>query len=96
MEDSEPEFSLGCMFWAKVSKYPWWPCMIYNSPSGDGYVRNLKTHTKYHVQFFGPHVERAWVPDSHLIPYKSRYKLESQLEKLHTKFPVCFDVSYFT
>lgn len=65
--------------------------MIYNSPDGDGYVKRLKTTTKYHVQFFGPTVERAWVNDANLIPYDSSCKLGSQLARFRR---VCFSHSY--
>ncbi|KAL5962715.1 Histone-lysine N-methyltransferase NSD3 [Taenia solium] len=82
MECNRPDFSVGSVYWAKVGNYPWWPCMIYNSPDGDGYVKRLKTTTKYHVQFFGPTVERAWISDASLIPYDSNCKLGSQLARL--------------
>ncbi|EUB64586.1 Histone-lysine N-methyltransferase, H3 lysine-36 and H4 lysine-20 specific [Echinococcus granulosus] len=82
MEYDQSDFSLGRMYWAKVATYPWWPCMIYNSPDGDGYAKHLKTTSKYHVQFFGPTAERAWINETNLIPYDSKCKLESQLAKL--------------
>ncbi|VDM34105.1 unnamed protein product [Hydatigera taeniaeformis] len=82
MESNRSDFSIGSVFWAKVGTYPWWPCMIYNSPDGSGYIKHLKTTTKYHVQFFGPTVERAWISDANLIPYDSDCNLGAQLEKL--------------
>lgn len=78
----------GSMYWAKVASHPWWPCMVYNSPTGDGCVKMLKTCPKYHVQFFGPVVERAWVSSFNLIPYKTKKSFESQLQALRKSWPV--------
>ncbi len=79
----------GTVYWAKVGSHPWWPCMVYNSPNGDGHVKVLKSCPKYHVQFFGPVVERAWVSSVNLIPYKTKEAFESQLEDLRRLWPVC-------
>ncbi|PAA63624.1 hypothetical protein BOX15_Mlig026212g1, partial [Macrostomum lignano] len=80
-EPVEPEliegqkYRLGDMLWAKVGSHPYWPCMIYYGPhSGNTICRpHGKAKVAYHVQFFGPLVERAWVPDNvNLLPYEGK------------------------
>nr|QDF21440.1 histone-lysine N-methyltransferase NSD2 isoform X1 [Brachionus koreanus] len=80
----EIKYSLGDLVWAKVSGHPWWPCMISNpdlSPScSTAEAKNSNEHFKliggsrpkrsFYVQFFGPSVEHAWVPEGNIIFYK--------------------------
>ncbi|KAL7063372.1 hypothetical protein AAHC03_0180 [Spirometra sp. Aus1] len=88
MKQSEDDtFCLGSIHWAKVGTHPWWPCIIHNSPNGEGFVKVFKTCEKYHVQFLGPVVERAWVSSFNLIPYQTHQNLEKQLKELQAAWP---------
>uniref|UniRef100_A0A0X3P3I7 Histone-lysine N-methyltransferase, H3 lysine-36 and H4 lysine-20 specific n=1 Tax=Schistocephalus solidus TaxID=70667 RepID=A0A0X3P3I7_SCHSO len=86
-QPEEDFFGLGSIHWAKVGTHPWWPCIIHNSPNGEGFVKVFKTCEKYHVQFLGPVVERAWVSSFNLIPYQTHQNLEKQLKDLQVAWP---------
>ncbi|TPP63923.1 Histone-lysine N-methyltransferase [Fasciola gigantica] len=74
-------FELGDLFWAKVGSHPWWPCMIYYTPTGESYVRNKAGKSAcYHVQFLGPLVERAWVHPGNLIPFEGKKKFDEYVQ----------------
>lgn len=62
--------------------------MIYVSPDGDGFVKNLKNGVKYHVQFFGPDLERAWITENNLIPYQPKSVFQGILAKRRKDNPV--------
>ncbi|VUZ55197.1 unnamed protein product [Hymenolepis diminuta] len=79
--DDKSNFTPGCMYWVKLSSFPWWPCMICVSPDGDGYAKALKSCNKYHVQFFGPDLERAWIAENNLIPYQPKSVFQGILAK---------------
>lgn len=80
----EMGYILGDLVWAKVSGHPWWPCMISNSElsptssknhakTENSYVRLIggsRPKRSYYVQFFGPSVEHAWVPEGNIIAYQ--------------------------
>ncbi|VDN10360.1 unnamed protein product [Dibothriocephalus latus] len=86
-QPEEDDFCPGSIHWAKVGSHPWWPCIIHNSPNGEGFVKLFKTCEKYHVQFLGPVVERAWVSSFNLIPYQTHQNLERQLKDLQAAWP---------
>nr|CDS34145.1 histone lysine N methyltransferase H3 lysine 36 [Hymenolepis microstoma] len=55
--------------------------MICVSPDGDGYAKALKSCNKFHVQFFGPDLERAWITENNLIPYQPKSVFQGILAK---------------
>lgn len=93
-KSDEIRYNLGDLVWAKVSGHPWWPCMISNSElsptstKNDGKNENVyfrliggsKPKRSYYVQFFGPSVEHAWVPEGNIISYQGlqEFKVYSQ------------------
>lgn len=67
------KFNIGDLVWAKVSGHPWWPCMISIDSSENNHVKMVgvaRPKRMFHVDFFGPSVEHAWVIESGLIEYK--------------------------
>ncbi|CAK6433357.1 unnamed protein product [Pipistrellus nathusii] len=74
-------FSVGDLVWAKVSGYPWWPCMVSADPLLHSYTKlkgQRKSARQYHVQFFGDTPERAWIFEKSLAAFEG----EEQFEKL--------------
>jgi hypothetical protein len=71
---NEIKFNVGELVWAKVGGWPWWPCMISNDTSDNNnhikWVGTARPKRLFHVDFFGPSVEHAWVAESGVIEYK--------------------------
>ncbi|PSN42109.1 hypothetical protein C0J52_02967 [Blattella germanica] len=55
----------GDLAWARVSGYPYWPCMIALEPGSEVFTRSLNrganTLLQIHVQFFGDNGRRSWL-----------------------------------
>ncbi|XP_029808482.1 histone-lysine N-methyltransferase NSD2 [Suricata suricatta] len=74
-------YSVGHLVWAKVSGYPWWPCMVSADPLLHSYTKlkgQKKSARQYHVQFFGDAPERAWIFEKSLVAFEGG----GQFEKL--------------
>lgn len=74
-------YGIGDLVWAKVSGYPWWPCMVSADPLLHSYTKlkgQRKSARQYHVQFFGDTPERAWIFEKSLAAFEG----EEQFEKL--------------
>ncbi|XP_070256514.1 histone-lysine N-methyltransferase NSD2 isoform X2 [Myotis yumanensis] len=74
-------YSVGDLVWAKVSGYPWWPCMVSADPLLHSYTKlkgQRKSARQYHVQFFGDAPERAWIFEKSLAAFEG----EGQFEEL--------------
>lgn len=90
------KYNLGDLVWAKVSGHPWWPCMISNPdlsptcPKTEA-KNNKNEHFKliggsrpkrsFYVQFFGPSVEHAWVPEGNIIEYKGLQSFKDYVQQ---------------
>ncbi|PAA76887.1 hypothetical protein BOX15_Mlig028383g3, partial [Macrostomum lignano] len=78
-------YRLGDMLWAKVGSHPYWPCMVYFGPESNTICKphsKAGTRYAYHVQFFGPLVERAWVPDNaNLLPFHGKAAFDEYVEE---------------
>lgn len=81
----DQKYRLGDIMWAKVGGHPFWPSLIYYGPGTDSYYRKKGKIAMYHVQFFGPLIERAWVTEASLMPFEGKSAfdlyLEDQMEK---------------
>ncbi|XP_052427874.1 histone-lysine N-methyltransferase NSD2-like isoform X2 [Carassius gibelio] len=80
--ESQPcvQFSAGDIIWAKVSGYPWWPCMITTDPEINLHFRskvNSRTGLLYHVQYFGNAPERGYVFEKSMIPFSGKHQYQS-------------------
>ncbi|XP_069488236.1 histone-lysine N-methyltransferase NSD2 isoform X2 [Ambystoma mexicanum] len=79
--DMEPllKYSVGDLVWAKVSGYPWWPCMVSTDPVLNGHTKlkgQKKSSWQYHVQFFGNAPERAWISEKSLVTFKGSQQFD--------------------
>ncbi|XP_054168749.1 histone-lysine N-methyltransferase NSD2-like [Oppia nitens] len=87
----EGDYCVGDLIWAKVSGYPWWPCMIsldpiyalYSKISGAG----IKSGRIYHVQYFGPQALRGWTSIGQVMPFEGRDSYLLKLETLKESSP---------
>uniref|UniRef100_A0A673LJU9 Histone-lysine N-methyltransferase NSD2-like n=1 Tax=Sinocyclocheilus rhinocerous TaxID=307959 RepID=A0A673LJU9_9TELE len=76
-------FSVGDVIWAKVSGYPWWPCMITTDPEinmhfkSKGKVLNSRTGLLYHVQYFGNAPERGYVFEKSMVTFSGKHQYQS-------------------
>ncbi|XP_078534736.1 histone-lysine N-methyltransferase NSD2 [Lissotriton helveticus] len=80
-DDMEPlvKYSVGDVVWAKVSGYPWWPCMVSIDPILERHTRlkgQKKSSWQYHVQFFGSAPERGWIPEKSLITFEGQEQFD--------------------
>uniref|UniRef100_A0A673LHI3 Histone-lysine N-methyltransferase NSD2-like n=1 Tax=Sinocyclocheilus rhinocerous TaxID=307959 RepID=A0A673LHI3_9TELE len=66
------QFSVGDVIWAKVSGYPWWPCMITTDPE-----INIRTGLLYHVQYFGNAPERGYVFEKSMVTFSGKHQYQS-------------------
>uniref|UniRef100_A0A671SP45 Histone-lysine N-methyltransferase NSD2-like n=1 Tax=Sinocyclocheilus anshuiensis TaxID=1608454 RepID=A0A671SP45_9TELE len=85
-------FSVGDVIWAKVSGYPWWPCMITTDPEinmhfkSKGKVLNSRTGLLYHVQYFGNAPERGYVFEKSMVTFSGKHQYQSLSRS--TKLPI--------
>lgn len=80
-DDMEPpvKYSVGDVVWAKVSGYPWWPCMVSIDPILERHTRlkgQKKSSWQYHVQFFGSAPERGWIPEKSLVTFEGQEQFD--------------------
>ncbi|XP_043112093.1 histone-lysine N-methyltransferase NSD2 isoform X1 [Puntigrus tetrazona] len=80
--ETEPcvQFSVGDVIWAKVSGYPWWPCMITTDPEINMHFRskvNSRTGLLYHVQYFGNAPERGYVFEKSMVTFSGKHQYQS-------------------
>lgn len=50
-EQPNVQFSAGDIVWAKVSRYPWWPCMITTDPELNLHFRQKSKDPSAHAAF---------------------------------------------
>ncbi|XP_046358330.1 DNA mismatch repair protein Msh6-like [Haliotis rufescens] len=67
--DTDPEFELGAVVWAKLEGYPWWPSLVCNHPTQKKHVKGGK-QVQLHVQFFDDPPSRAWIRAKYVKAYK--------------------------
>uniref|UniRef100_A0A672S5C7 Histone-lysine N-methyltransferase NSD2-like n=1 Tax=Sinocyclocheilus grahami TaxID=75366 RepID=A0A672S5C7_SINGR len=74
------QFSVGDVIWAKVSGYPWWPCMITTDPEINMHFKskvNSRTGLLYHVQYFGNAPERGYVFEKSMVTFSGKHQYQS-------------------
>ncbi|ESN96185.1 hypothetical protein HELRODRAFT_67963 [Helobdella robusta] len=77
------KWSIGDMFWARVTGHPWWPCMIYKDPTNLLFTKMIRVNRGYHFHFFGNNSERGWVLEPSMIQFEGKEKFEEhRKEKL--------------
>ncbi|CAG2100211.1 unnamed protein product [Medioppia subpectinata] len=87
----EGDYCVGDLIWAKVSGYPWWPCMVsldpitalYSKVSGMSY----KAGRVYHVQYFGSQALRGWTSIGQVMPFEGKDKYSEKVELLKESSP---------
>ncbi len=68
----------GKLLWAKLGKFPWWPCIISKNPK----VYNIvPKKPKIHVIFFGPKTEHSWVTQSSVLEYNGLNSFKSYAQE---------------
>uniref|UniRef100_A0AAY4DUJ6 Histone-lysine N-methyltransferase NSD2 n=1 Tax=Denticeps clupeoides TaxID=299321 RepID=A0AAY4DUJ6_9TELE len=79
---SRVRFSVGDVVWTKMSRYPWWPCMVTTDPEFDVHFKqkaaNSRTGPLYHVQYFSNAPERGYVFEKNMVPFQG----EEQYQEL--------------
>ncbi len=62
-DDDQDEPRLGSLVWGLMSSFPYWPCVVTRSPTGEYKRRAGKSGSSQlvHVQFFNWNNERGWV-----------------------------------
>jgi len=53
----------GCLVWAKMQGYPWWPAIVCEHPSQGEVERGSGTSVEVHVKFLGEE-HRSWIAAS--------------------------------
>ncbi|PNF15991.1 hypothetical protein B7P43_G04630, partial [Cryptotermes secundus] len=97
------DWVIGDLAWARVTGYPFWPCMIVLDPEQRIFtkttVRGNFTLRSLHVQFFGDNGRRSWLYSNCVIQFegleafnKSAVKIHSQMKKRDRKFAAAFHV----
>uniref|UniRef100_A0A8C1Q352 Nuclear receptor binding SET domain protein 2 n=1 Tax=Cyprinus carpio TaxID=7962 RepID=A0A8C1Q352_CYPCA len=74
------QFSVGDVIWAKVSGYPWWPCIITTDPEINMHFRSKvksRTGLLYHVQYFGNAPERGYVFEKSMVTFSGKHQYQS-------------------
>uniref|UniRef100_A0A8C2KXQ4 Nuclear receptor binding SET domain protein 2 n=1 Tax=Cyprinus carpio TaxID=7962 RepID=A0A8C2KXQ4_CYPCA len=74
------QFSVGDVIWAKVSGYPWWPCIITTDPEINMHFRSkgkVRTGLLYHVQYFGNAPERGYVFEKSMVTFSGKHQYQS-------------------
>ena len=71
----------GCMVWAKVRGFSFWPGIVTVDPMDGLTLMASESSTKSykfkaHIHFLGYDNMRAWVPDSNIMAYQGKYLLE--------------------
>uniref|UniRef100_A0A8C6LSH9 Nuclear receptor binding SET domain protein 2 n=1 Tax=Nothobranchius furzeri TaxID=105023 RepID=A0A8C6LSH9_NOTFU len=76
----QASFSVGDLIWAKVSGYPWWPCMVTTDPE---FKTNGRLGPFYHIQYFGDAPERGYIFEKNMVSFtgENQYLELSQSSK---------------
>lgn len=67
-------WEIGQLAWARMSIYPFWPCMITFDPNSLMAFQKVQTIGKskthmIHVHFFNDNGRHSWIPSHHMIPF---------------------------
>ncbi|XP_021923850.1 histone-lysine N-methyltransferase NSD2 isoform X3 [Zootermopsis nevadensis] len=98
------DWVIGDLAWARVSGYPFWPCMIALDPQQRIFtkttVRGNFTLRSLHVQFFGDNGRRSWLFSNCVIHFeglealnKLEAKVQSAMKKRDRKLAAAFHVA---
>ncbi|KAF7201203.1 histone-lysine N-methyltransferase NSD2 [Nothobranchius furzeri] len=85
----QASFSVGDLIWAKVSGYPWWPCMVTTDPEFSVHIKQKQKETNgrlgpfYHIQYFGDAPERGYIFEKNMVSFtgENQYLELSQSSK---------------
>uniref|UniRef100_UPI00358EDF5A histone-lysine N-methyltransferase NSD2 isoform X2 n=1 Tax=Myxine glutinosa TaxID=7769 RepID=UPI00358EDF5A len=70
----------GDLVWAKVTGYPWWPCMVAQDPKActhtwiKGYGKYLVR--QYHIRFLGCVEEHTWVSENSTLRFVGLHQID--------------------
>ncbi|XP_001603633.2 probable histone-lysine N-methyltransferase Mes-4 isoform X2 [Nasonia vitripennis] len=67
-------WELGTLAWARMSIYPFWPCMITHDPNSPMIYQKVQTVGKsktlmIHVHFFNDNGRHSWIPSHHMLHF---------------------------
>ncbi|GJQ75891.1 putative histone-lysine N-methyltransferase [Trypoxylus dichotomus] len=81
----EKQIAVGDLMWAKIGRYPYWPCLITKEPHSKEYRKiKLRNVVMYHVRFFGDNGRRSWISFRHLLPYGvDLHKMQKENKNVH-------------
>ncbi|KRT86397.1 PHD finger motif containing protein [Oryctes borbonicus] len=66
----DKQIAVGDVMWAKIGRYPYWPCLITTEPHSKEYRKiTVRNAVLYHVRFFGDNGRRSWISVRYLLPY---------------------------
>ncbi|TSW48756.1 Histone-lysine N-methyltransferase NSD2 [Bagarius yarrelli] len=74
------QFSSGDVVWAKVSGYPWWPCIITVDPEFNIHFRQTANNCNgllYHLQYFSDTPERGYVAEKNLVTFTEKEQYQT-------------------
>uniref|UniRef100_A0A8C6LS78 Nuclear receptor binding SET domain protein 2 n=1 Tax=Nothobranchius furzeri TaxID=105023 RepID=A0A8C6LS78_NOTFU len=84
----QASFSVGDLIWAKVSGYPWWPCMVTTDPEFSVHIKQKQKGERpfYHIQYFGDAPERGYIFEKNMVSFtgENQYLELSQSSKART------------
>ncbi|XP_024139017.1 histone-lysine N-methyltransferase, H3 lysine-36 specific [Oryzias melastigma] len=74
------KYSEGDLVWAKFNRRPWWPCRVVYDPD-QGFHTKMKVPSPrpcrmYFLETVGEVAERAWVPNSVILPFEGGHQFE--------------------
>ncbi|KAJ9585197.1 hypothetical protein L9F63_003000, partial [Diploptera punctata] len=98
------DWVVGDLAWARVSGYPFWPCMIALDPEKGIFTKIITrgniSFLNLHVQFFGDHGRRSWLFSNCVIPFSGlkalnelSTKIQSEVKKRDKKLTSAFHVT---
>lgn len=87
----EGSYGVGDLIWAKMTGYPWWPCIISIDPETGNYCRisgsSCKADRVYHVQYFGPEAYRGWTAIGMVMPFEGIEKFYEKINEEISDLP---------
>ncbi|VVC46251.1 Post-SET domain,AWS domain,PWWP domain,SET domain [Cinara cedri] len=64
-------FKIGDIMWAKIGKYPFWPCILCFDPYSNKFIKeyreNNNTLLQLHVRFLNDYGRRSWVKNIYIF-----------------------------
>lgn len=82
-KDEGASFAVGDLIWAKMTGYPWWPCIVSIDPVTGTYFKvtgsSYKADRVYHVQYFGPDPSRGWTSIGMVMPFEGFDKFSEKI-----------------